>query len=135
MARQQKRKYPKKKAKRVRTPNDTHHLFWTSKKWGFGDLASLRRYWYCKISIPRKTLHWHIHENIAIIPTPSDDNAKQVLTVLRQLTIAGAIRDSDKIERRLEVLIALFDENEPKTTDALKRQLEVVREFYDKPSE
>lgn len=129
-----KRRYVKKRVStRIRTSNDVHHLLWIGRKWGFGNLASLRMYWYCKISIPRQSLHRFIHENVASIPVPSSDNARMVLWQLQELVREGRITEDDKIDRRIEVLIALFDGIEPRTADGLKRQLDAVHEFYYRP--
>ena len=45
----------------------------------------------------------------------------------------NAISKNDSLEKKLCVLIALFDIAEPETTMALRHQLQIVREFYDKP--
>ena len=116
-----------------RTPYDVHHLLWTGRKWGCGYLASLRQYWYCKIAIPRDTLHHYIHENIASIPTPRPQSAKDALEQLKYLERYGAIHDEDSIEKRLELLIALFECIEPRTTEALRRELQIVHEFNENP--
>lgn len=118
---------------RTRNCRDVHHILFIGRKWGYGDLASLRQYWYCRIAIPRDTLHRYIHENLANVPTPRQENAREALRQLRLLERHGAIHDTDIIERRLEILIALFDCVEPKTADGLKKQLEIVREFYNEP--
>lgn len=130
------RRYNKKRTHaKPKTGLDVHHIFFIGRKWGFGDLASLRQYWYCKISIPRETLHRYIHENLANVPTPKPENAREALRQLRFLDKHGAIHESDDIERRLEIMIALFDCAEPRTTEGLRKQLEIVREFYEQPSE
>lgn len=68
------------------------------------------------------------------IPPPSQEGAKSALWHLRYLERYGGISDSDSIEKRLIVLIALFECSEQPTADAFKKQLEVVREFNKKPS-
>ena len=45
----------------------------------------------------------------------------------------GAISDKDPFEKRLIVLIALFECVAQPTADALKKQLDLVREFNTKP--
>ena len=125
-----KRRYKRKTAPKPRTSCDMHHLLWIGRKWEIGELALLRQHWYCKISIPRDTLHRYIHENVSTIPTPSRENAREVLRHLQYLEQYEAIHDSDDICKRLALLIALFDSIEPKTAEALKRQLATVHEFY-----
>lgn len=131
-----KRRYDK-RYKRVyhspKTPYDVHHLLWTGRKWGYGYLASLRQYWYCKIEIKRDTLHRYIHENISMIPTPRPQSAKDALSQLQYLDKYGALHNDDTIEKRLELLIALFECVEPRTANGLKRELEIVHEFNDNP--
>ena len=112
-----------------KTPFDVHHLLWIGRRWSCGHLASLRQYWYCKVSIPRDSLHRFIHENIASIPAPRPQSAKDALDQLRNLERYGAIHSLDPVDRRLEVLIALFDCVEPRTAEALSQQLEIVREY------
>ena len=71
-------------------------------------------------------MHRKIHENINQIPPPSQENAGSVLWHLRYLERFGGISDKDPIEKRLKVLIALFDCSEQDTADALRKQLNIV---------
>ena len=111
------------------TPLDKHHLCFIGRRWNNGWLGSFRKYWYCIIKIPRNSLHRYIHENLATIPAPRPENAKAALEQLWELNRYGAIHESDDIERRLELMIALFDCAEPKTTEGFRKQLEIIREF------
>jgi hypothetical protein len=132
---ERRRKYPKKKIRNyTRVACDTHHLLWIDRKWRQSDLMALRNYWYCQVSVPRATLHRYIHENVASIPTPKPENARDALRQLKYLESYNAICDSDDIERRLKILIALFDCVEPETTEALRHQLKIVQEYYEQPS-
>ena len=128
----------KKKRKRSSYPkaggSNSHHLLWQRRKWDKGDLRVLRSYPYCIMDIPANTLHRRIHENIRQIPPPSQENAKSALWHLQYLERYGGIKPNDPIEKRLKVLIALFECSEQPTADALKKQLEIVHEFYNKPS-
>ena len=135
MSKKKRRYATKRRKKRVINQCDIHHVLFIGRKWGYGELLSLRQFWYCKISIPRETLHRYIHENLANVPIPKLENAREALRQLRFLEKNGAIHETDDIERRLEILIALFDCVEPRTTEGLKKQLEIVREFYEQPSE
>ena len=96
-------------------------------------MAELRNFHYCIVLIPRDTLHRYIHEEIATIHPPKPINAKEALNHLRLLEQHGAINDGDDIEKRLKILIALFDCVELSTTDGLRQQLKIVREFKNKP--
>ena len=129
----------KKKRKRSSYPrainaSNSHHLLWQRRKWDRENLRILRNYPYCIVEIPANTLHRRIHENIRQIPPPSQENAKEALWHLQYLEKHGGIKANDSIEKRLKVLIALFDCSEQPTADALRKQLEIVREFYEKPS-
>lgn len=111
------------------TPLDKHHICFIGRRWNSGWLAAFRKYWYCIVKIPRDTLHHYIHENLATIPAPRPENAKAALEQLWMLEKYGAIHDDDDIETRLELIIALFECAEPKTTEALQKQLEIIREY------
>ena len=108
---------------------DNHHIFYQRRHYKRGSLFELRNYHYCIIPIPKNTLHMEIHEYLGDIPTPSEINAKAALEQLYLLEDYHAISASDSLEKRLMVLIALFECGEQLTADALKRQLDIVCEF------
>lgn len=109
---------------------DTHHLLYQKQAWHGGDaLVALRDFWYCRAEIPKNTLHRRIHAIVQTIPVPKAINAKSALGQLRTLERYEVIHEDDDIERKLEVLIALFDCSEQPTADALKKQLDIVRKF------
>ena len=89
----------------------------------------LRDYWYCKAEIPKNTLHRRIHSIVPNVPVPKAINARSALEQMKTLERYEVIHEEDSIERKLEVLIALFDYVEQPTADALKRQLDIVRKF------
>lgn len=93
----------------------------------------LREYWYCSVYIPKKTLHTHIHQGLQDIPVPRGLSAKIAIEHLEYLKKYEAISESDDIEKRLVVLIALFDCVEPETTEALKKQLHLVHTYKSMP--
>ena len=109
---------------------DRHHLCYQGRNWKKGYLKELRLHPYCVVIIPRATLHREIHETISNIVPPKDINAKDALFQLRMLEEHGAISLDDPIEKRLSVLIALFDCCEPETTLGFKKQLKIARRFY-----
>ena len=55
-------------------------------------------------------------------------SAKQAYEQVLMLEGYGALHKSDSIEKRIQLLIALFECSDQPTTKALKRQLEVVYE-------
>lgn len=113
---------------------DIHHLLWTKRSWKGGYIGQLRMHWYCRAPIPKDTLHREIHHYIGSIPLPRGISAKGALEQLVYLEKYGGISPDDNIEKRLKVLIALFECVEDCTADALKIQLAIVRRFYEKPS-
>ena len=132
-----KQRYTRKKNRAYHAPKtslDKHHLCFIGRRWASGWLASFRQYWYCTIYIPRDTLHRYIHENIATIPAPRPESAKDALRQLQYLEKYNAIHDEDPIEKRLELIACLFDCTEQRTADAFRRQKEIVQEFYKCPS-
>jgi hypothetical protein len=128
-------KLERRKARRecVTCGKDTHHIFYQKRHWRGEALNMLRDYWYCKAEIPKNTLHRRIHSIIQDVPAPKAINAKSALDQLRTLERYEVIHENDTIERKLEVLIALFDYVEQPTAEALKKQLDVARKYYSKP--
>ena len=90
---------------------DVHHLLWTRKSWKGGAVG----------------------QYIGSIPVPRYYSAKCALEQLGYLEKYGGISNEDPIEKRLKVLIALFECIEDCTADALKIQLAIVERF-NKPS-
>ena len=137
MSKQRKLRQRVKKSRRksaVANGKDCHHIFFQKRHWKGGLKNELRMYWYCRVYIPRNTLHREIHAYLATIPVPKGTNIRSALTQLRELEKYGAISETDNIEKRLKVLIALFECAEDPTANALKVQLEIVQKFYSKPS-
>lgn len=109
---------------------DRHHLLWLRTEWNKGYCHALRSHWYLIVDIPRETLHAAIHHNVSMIPTPRGCSAKSAFEQLVYLESFGALHKNDPIEKRLKLLIAMFDCSDPETAEALKRQLDVVRNSY-----
>lgn len=118
---------------KTKSANDRHHILWQKNKWSQGYVYKLRDHPYCKISIPRDTLHRHIHLEMIGIPVPSQDAAKFALDRIECLEERGLISLNDTFEKRLKVLIAFFEGNEPDTTEALKKQLEIIQGYSEGP--
>lgn len=123
-------------ARRLSTASgkDTHHLLYQRRYWHGDTLIALRDYWYCRAEIPKNTLHRRLHNLVQTVPVPKATNAKSALEQLRTLERYEVIHEDDTIERKLEVLIALFDSVEQPTAEALRKQLDIVHKFYEKPS-
>lgn len=124
----------KKRIKKERHPRslyDTHHLLWRRHDWEVESGASraLREFWYCRILIPRDSLHRIIHEEVFRIPVPNEYLCEDCLEQLKRLEAVNAIHDSDSIIKRLEILICCLDTGDSPTAEALKQQLEVARNY------
>lgn len=89
----------------------------------------LRELPYCKVVLPRTTVHNAIHHYVNTVPVPKEINAKIAVEALEKLKQYQAISSTDSVEKRLQVLIALFECIEEPTANALKAQLEVVSSF------
>lgn len=111
---------------------DRHHLLWYKREYSKGWAKRIRDHWYLHVEIPRDTLHRQIHYEVAHIPVPRVIAIKGALEQLNLLEEFGGINKDDSIEKRLMVLMALFDCCEPATYNALKKQYDVVCEFYNK---
>jgi len=109
-----------------------HHLFYIRRSWNTKKPKQLRAYYYCIVSIP-VALHERIHAKVQDVPVPRAISIDSALDQLDYLSWHGAIKTTDNIEKRLGVLVALFECIEPETAEALKQQLQVVREFYRAP--
>ena len=120
----------KRRATQVRSALDKHHICYQRRFWSLGSLHELREFWYSKIMIPRDTLHRAIHREVAFVPTPRVSSAASALAQLKMLESYGAIKETDSLEKRLELYIALFDCIEPETADGFRKQLEIVRNFH-----
>lgn len=111
---------------------DKHHLCYQRRNWK-GEAKLVRLHPYCSVEIPKRTLHKAIHHQVLDIPAPSGVAARAALEQLEILERCKAIHDTDSMERRLTILIALFDRIAPETTAGFRAQLDIVREFYRKP--
>lgn len=115
---------------KAKVPFDRHHILYIRKEWNKGKLDKLRLHPYCIIPLHSDTIHRYIHVHLACIPAPSGGVVDSVLMQLDFLERYGAIGQEDDIEKRLTVLIALFECIAQPTADALKEELRLVREFY-----
>lgn len=109
---------------------DTHHILWYKRDYSKGWAKRLRDHWYCRVDIPRDTLHREIHHQVEHVPVPRVQNIKDALFQLDLLERFGGISPDDPIEKRLKVLMALFDCCEPATHKALKKQLDICNSLH-----
>lgn len=109
---------------------DSHHLCFPKRQWDIGYAKTLRNHWYFVVSIPRKQLHRQIHHEILGVPLPRNHCAKEAYEQVEMLEKYGSLHPDDPVEKRLKLLIALFECVEPETAEAFKKQLALCREFY-----
>lgn len=103
-------------------------------EWNKGELDRLRLYPYCIIEMDRDTIHRYLHNHLACIPAPKECSIERVLFQLNCLMEHDAISLDDPIEKRLSVLIALFECSEQPTADALREQLRLIHEYKKAPT-
>ena len=135
VARKFKRNICRKRKRRVSDKQklDLHHICYQKRFWRRNSKANeLREFHYCKVYIPRDTLHKSIHAKVVTIPVPRSSSAECALSQLQMLERNGAIHANDPLERRLLILAALFDCIEQPTADAFRKQLALVHEFNNK---
>lgn len=132
MSKRQKRLIRKERRKQMLHDKkfDRHHILYQRINWSRGALCILRQYHYCKVYIPRD-LHEKIHENVGNITPPSLVNTIDALKQIKDLEMYDSINELDDFEKRLKVLIFVFESVEPKTVECLKKQLEIVRNYYE----
>ena len=111
---------------RHRSGYDRHHIFYQKRHYKSGYLLALRNYWYCKISIPKDTIHKLIHEYIGDIPTPKPTSAKRVLSRLQEMRLSGEISNTDEPKKRLYILASMFELTDPPTAYTLNQQLKIM---------
>lgn len=111
---------------------DRHHILWYHSEYDRGWAKRLRDHWYLKVEIPKDTLHRQIHHEVVHIPVPRAISIKAALDQLEMLNKFGGISGEDSLEKRLLVLLAIFECIEPNTYNALKKQYDVVYRFYNK---
>lgn len=71
-----------------------------------------------------------IHEYIGDIPVPDGKVCRQTVEALNSWLEAGYISLDDPIEKKLETLIKCFNKAAPATADALRKELQIVTNFY-----
>lgn len=118
----------------VRNVKDRHHIMWIGAQWSGYWAKQLRLYPWFIVLIPRDTLHRLIHHEMSGIPVPRESSCREAYVTVMDLEKRGALSPEASVETRIELLIALFDCVEPATATALKKELDIVKKFYAKPS-
>lgn len=111
---------------------DCHHLLWEKRMYSQGYARSLREHPWLRIYIPRDTLHRWIHHNMRCIPVPDGKDARKCFELLMRMERVGELDYNANIFVRLNFLIEhLVSED---TVNALKKQRQVISEFYSRGS-
>ena len=112
---------------------DTHHICFARRKWNRGYAKAIRQFRYCTIQLPRDTLHKFIHDNMNGVAVPDDRVARYAYQQLLDLDKRGVLHDDDSIEKRLTLLIALFEYVAEPTAEDFRKQLIIIQSYKDKP--
>ena len=64
---------------------------------------------------------------------PKECSAKRAYEAVRALDKHGAFDINDPIEDRLDLLAKLFDADDPRTADALRKQASIIHGFKKAP--
>lgn len=126
-------KRDREKRYKIRFKCDMHHILWQRRQWKGVYSRRVREFWWLKVLIPTDTLHHAIHDEINFIPVPNEKVCKEIFDCLVDMEKRGSLSQEQSFETRLQFLICLTDCREPQTANALKKQLQIVREFYARP--
>ena len=107
---------------------DSHHICFPKSNWENKYAKKIRTHWYFIIKIPKDTVHQEIHRNIPSIPVPNEYSAKRIYTQILFLENNGMLSETDSIQKRIRLLVMLFDNIEQPTSEALKEQLEIIQD-------
>lgn len=124
-----KRRYKKKQSKKKYRANDCHHIFWTRRSYGKSPWTQkLRSHPYCIVFIPKDTIHAAIHREMDGVPLPNDITCESVVRELNRLWAFGAIKDSDSLAFRIDLLVFMMKYVADDTVEALERQKNISLE-------
>lgn len=133
-----KRRYNRKKQKKKNVSIqssccDRHHIFWTRRSYSQHPWAlKLRNHPYSIVLIPKNTLHREIHHNVPEVPLPKEIVCERVYNELERLWNFGAIKDTDDIIKRLDLLIFVMKYAADDTVEVLEQQRAIASRYYKK---
>lgn len=132
-----KRRYNRKKQNKKKNVSssccDRHHLFWTRRSYSQHPWAlKLRNHPYCIVPIPKNTLHREIHHYIPKVPLPNEQTCQSTYEQLVMLEEHGALKDSDGIIKRLDLLIFVMKYAADDTVEVLEHQRVIASRYYKK---
>lgn len=111
---------------------DLHHLCWPRSSWNAGYAHAIRNYPYFVVELPKDTVHREIHHQMRQVPVPSAFAAHTAWQQIKILEHFGVLHPDDPPEKRLGILVGLFDCSSQKTADAFRRQAKIIRKYANK---
>lgn len=87
---------------------DRHHIWFQRKHYSGFWANKLRNHPYSIILIPKNTIHRAIHRAVEDITVPSEDKCKDLYLKLCERWNAGELKETDSLEKRLDVFIDMF---------------------------
>jgi len=126
-----------KKSRKQYIPNpnvkNLHHCLYIGRHWDAGRYSRLlRNHWYFKIYIPANTLHRLIHQEVFNIPVPSEETCRHIYYTLLSMEDRGELSNEDSLVTRLHLIIELIGDKDEPARKGFEKQLQVVKEFYEK---
>ena len=112
---------------------DWHHCLFQKRHWKTGWAKVLRENSYCGAMIPKDTLHRFIHAKVHDIPLADGKSCRIAVETINTWLQTGHISLDDPIDHKLEVLIGIFQNTAPNTAAVLRKQLEIVRNYQQRP--
>lgn len=79
--------------------------------------------------IPKNTLHRFIHEGVNDVPLADGKSCRIAVEAINNWLEAGYIHLDDTLAQKLVILIIIFNAIEPRTAEALVKQLHIAGEF------
>lgn len=83
--------------------------------------------------IPKNTLHRFIHEGVHDVPLADGKSCRIAVETINKWLEAGYIHLNDTLAQKLVILIIIFNAIEPRTAEALIKQLHIVCGYNKRP--
>ena len=112
------------------TITNVHHILWKKNCWDTGWAKRLRNHPYCKIGVPRDTLHQLIHASIPEIPVASGIACKTAYEAIDSWLASGYASMEDDLSTRCRKLMMCFRVACPDTYKALQKQKQIADGYY-----
>lgn len=83
--------------------------------------------------IPKNTLHRFIHEVVHDVPLADGKSCRIAVETINNWLEAGYIHLNDTLAQKLVILIIIFNAIEPRTAEALVKQLHIACGYNKRP--